>query len=51
MRVYAVTELIRLVESTGLHVRGTYLGISTEPFKTEPPDMGGRVGLLAQRPV
>lgn len=50
MRVYTVGELIRLLQSAGLLIRGLYLGLSTEPFKQSPPEMGGRVGLLAQRP-
>jgi SAM-dependent methyltransferase len=50
VHVYTVGELMRLVESVGLQIKGTYLGISTQPFQEVPPNMGGRVGILAQRP-
>jgi len=50
MRVYAINELLRLTESAGFELRGTYLSVSTQPFKEEPPHMGGRIGLLLQRP-
>lgn len=50
IRVYTVGELICMAESVGLQLRSAYLGISTEPFKAEPPLMGGRIGLLLQRP-
>lgn len=50
LRVYTVGELIRMAESVGFQLRSAYLGISTEPFKAEPPHMGGRIGLLLQRP-
>ena len=49
MHVYTAGELVRLVESAGLAVKGTYLGISTQPFKQTPPEMGGRMGILAER--
>ncbi len=50
LHIYTVGELMRLVENAGLQVKGTYLGISTQPFKEVPPEMGGRIGILAQRP-
>ncbi len=50
MRVYTISELIHMLESAGLRVVGKYLGISTEPFRSAPPAMGGRIGLLAERP-
>jgi len=50
MRIYTIGELIRLIESAGLRLQGTYLGISTQPFKAEGPSMGGRIGLLGKRP-
>ncbi len=49
MHIYTIAELIRLLETVGLRVQGTFLGISTSPFKETPPEMGGRIGLLAQR--
>lgn len=50
MRLYAITELVHLIESAGLRFRSAHRGCSREPFVFEGPDAGGRVGLLAERP-
>lgn len=48
-RVYAITELVRLLEAAGLRVRSAHRGCSVEPFRAEGPYMGGRVALVAER--
>jgi SAM-dependent methyltransferase len=50
LRVYAATELVRLIERAGLRYRSAHRGCSPEPFRAEGPDLGGRLGLLAERP-
>lgn len=49
MRVYAITELVRLVEAAGLRVRSAHRGCSPESFEYDPASAGGRVALLAER--
>jgi len=49
MRLYSATELVALIERAGLRFRSAHKGCSIEPFKATPPDMGGRLGILAQR--
>jgi SAM-dependent methyltransferase len=44
LRVYTATELVRLLERAGLRFRSAHQGCSTERF-----DLGGRLGLLAER--
>lgn len=44
VRVYAATELVRLVEEAGLKFLSAHNGCSKEPF-----EIGGRLGLLAAR--
>ena len=51
LRIYAATELVALVERAGLRMRSAHHGCSPEPFRTEGPDLGGRLGLLAERPA
>ncbi len=50
LRIYTVTELVGLLERAGLRFRSAHRGCSPEPFRAEGPDLGGRVGLLAERP-
>jgi SAM-dependent methyltransferase len=45
-RVYAITELVSLVERAGLTVRGIHRGLSTEPYGN---DLTGRVAIVASR--
>jgi SAM-dependent methyltransferase len=48
-RVYTATELVKLVEQAGLHVRSLHRGCFPEPFVQEGAAVGGRLGLLAVR--
>lgn len=49
LRIYSATELVRLMERAGLRYRSAHKGCSPDPFKCEGPDLGGRLGLLAER--
>jgi SAM-dependent methyltransferase len=49
-RVYAATELVGLLERAGLRLRSALRGCSPEPFRAAGADLGGRLGLLAERP-
>jgi SAM-dependent methyltransferase len=49
LRVYTATELVRLLQRAGLRFRSAHRGCSPEPFRAEGPDLGGRIGLLAER--
>ncbi len=48
IRVYTITELVRLVERAGLTVQSVNAGLSREPYNAEPPAMGGRVAIVAR---
>jgi SAM-dependent methyltransferase len=50
LRVYSATELVRLLERAGLRFRSAHRGCSPEAFRAEGPELGGRLGLLAERP-
>jgi SAM-dependent methyltransferase len=49
MRVYSVTELVRLIEQSGLEVEALHRGCFPEPFATETPSLTNRLGILARR--
>jgi len=49
IRLYTVTELVRLVERAGLRFVSAHRGCSPEPFSGDDPNLGGRVGILARR--
>ncbi len=49
LRVYSATELVGLIERAGLRFVSAHRGCSSDPFRTEGPDAGGRLGLLAER--
>jgi hypothetical protein len=49
LRLYTVTELIHLLQSSGLKFISAHQGCSEEAFKAEGPEMGGRVGILTER--
>jgi SAM-dependent methyltransferase len=51
IRVYSATELVRLLERAGLRFRSAHHGCSPEPFRAAGPELGGRLGLLAERPA
>jgi len=50
-RVYTATELVGLLERAGLRFRSAHRGCSPQPFRAEGGDLGGRLGLLAERPA
>jgi len=49
-RVYAITELVRLLGQAGLRFRGAVHTLTSAPFEARGPLLGGRVTLLAERP-
>lgn len=49
LRIYTVTELIQLLESSGLRFVSAHPGCSKQEFKGEGPEMGGRIAVLAER--
>lgn len=49
LRIYCITELVRLLERAGLRLISAHQGCSQRLFEATGPDMGGRVGLLAVR--
>lgn len=49
IRVYAIPELVRLVERAGLRVKSVNAGLSPEPYRAVPPAMATRVAILATR--
>lgn len=51
LRLYSITELVRLLERAGLHFLSAHKGCATALFKAEGADMGGRVGILTCRPA
>jgi SAM-dependent methyltransferase len=50
IRVYSITELVAMLTSVGFRFRSAHRGCSPEPFVAEGPDLGGRVGLVAEVP-
>ncbi len=48
IRIYTPTELVCLLERAGLELRSTHAGLSSEPYRPEGPEMGGRIALVAQ---
>jgi len=51
LRIYSATELVHLIDRAGLRFRSAHRGCSPEPFRAEGPDLGGRIGLLAERAI
>jgi SAM-dependent methyltransferase len=49
-RCYTPTEIVRLLESAGLHFIGAYKGFSKAPYRAEGPDAGGRLTVIGVRP-
>jgi SAM-dependent methyltransferase len=49
IRVYTITELVKLLERAGLRFRSAHAGCSPDPFVAKGPMMGGRVALVAER--
>lgn len=50
LRIYAVTELVRLLAQAGLRLRSAVQTLTGAPFEAKGPLVGGRVTLLAERP-
>ena len=48
VRIYSITELVRLLERARLRFVSAHKGCSVEAFKAEGADMGGRVGILTR---
>lgn len=48
LRLYTATELIHLLEVAGLRFLSAHKGCSTQMFKAEGADMGGRIAILAE---
>jgi SAM-dependent methyltransferase len=49
IRLYSVTELVALLSEGGFELLSAHRGCRPEAFLAQPPDMGGRLGLLAVR--
>ncbi len=47
LRIYSLTELVRLLEGAGLLIDALHAGCSTTRYEASGPAMGGRVGILA----
>jgi SAM-dependent methyltransferase len=47
LRVYAITELVALVERAGFSFVSAHRGCSAEPYRPAGADLGWRVGILA----
>jgi len=48
LRLYTATELVHLLQSSGLQFLSAHHGCSTREFKGEGPEMGGRIAILAE---
>jgi SAM-dependent methyltransferase len=49
VRIYAATELVRLIETAGFRLVSIHDGCSPAPFVASGPTMSNRIGILAQR--
>jgi SAM-dependent methyltransferase len=49
LRLYTATELVRMLESVGLRFLSAYRGCSTQTYKAEGPELGGRIAILTER--
>jgi SAM-dependent methyltransferase len=49
LRVYAITELVTMLDGAGFDVIAAHRGCSPERFTGEGPTAGGRVGLVARK--
>lgn len=48
LRLYSATELVDLLQGSGLRFLSAHQGCSKEAFKAEGPDMGGRIAILTE---
>ena len=51
LRLYTVTELVHLLQLSGLRFLSAHRGCSTEEFKAEGSEMGGRIAILAESAI
>lgn len=49
-RAYTPTAIVRMLEALGLRMLGAYQGFTEKPFVAEGPEVGGRLGLVFERP-
>jgi SAM-dependent methyltransferase len=49
-RAYTPTQIVDLLRRAGLRFDGAYKGLSKTPYKSEGPDAGGRLAVVAVRP-
>jgi SAM-dependent methyltransferase len=49
LRLYAITELVTMLDAAGFDVIAAHRGATAEPFTGEGPAAGGRVGIVAER--
>ncbi|HEY5927836.1 MAG TPA: class I SAM-dependent methyltransferase [Kofleriaceae bacterium] len=49
LRVYSVTEMVKLVERAGFAIQSVNAGLTKEPYKAVPPQMGSRLVVIATR--
>ena len=50
LRIYSVTELLRLLPAAGLQLRSLHNGCSPDPYVASGPSLSWRLGILAVRP-
>jgi SAM-dependent methyltransferase len=48
LRLYTATELVHLLQSSGLRFLSAHQGCSEKQFKAEGPEMGGRIAILTE---
>jgi hypothetical protein len=51
LRIYSVTELVRMMERAGLRIRSLHRGCSPDVYRGDASDVAGRLGVLAERPA
>jgi SAM-dependent methyltransferase len=49
LRIYTATELVNLLNAAGLRFVSAHQGCSTDEFKAQGPEVGGRIAILAER--
>jgi SAM-dependent methyltransferase len=49
IRLYTVTELVHMLQSSGLRFLSAHQAHSEEEFRAEGPDMGGPISILTER--
>jgi SAM-dependent methyltransferase len=49
LRIYAVTEMVKLIERAGFTITSVNAGLTKEPYKAVPPQMGNRLVVVATR--